>query len=301
MSESFSPKSRSQTHIFEVNTRMSEDRSSGSSKGFFGKLAQAFSDEPKTREDILEVLYEANETGLLDQDALSIVEGAIQVTDMQVRDVMIPRSQMVSVQINQHPQEFMPLIIESAHSRFPVTGENPDEIVGILLAKDLLPYALQGNLEQFDIHNHLRKVTFIPESKRLNVLLREFRVTRNHMAVVVDEYGGIGGLITIEDVLEQIVGEIEDEHDDDEDDGNIKAFEDNGFIVKALTPIEDFNEYFDVGLPDDEFDTVGGLVTRQFGHLPDKGETVRYEQFTFTILASDNRRIRLLQVHHHKE
>ncbi|QJD71551.1 HlyC/CorC family transporter [Marinobacterium sp. LSUCC0821] len=280
---------------------MSEDRSSGSSKGFFGKLAQAFSDEPKTREDILEVLYEANETGLLDQDALSIVEGAIQVTDMQVRDVMIPRSQMVSVQINQHPQEFMPLIIESAHSRFPVTGENPDEIVGILLAKDLLPYALQGNLEQFDIHNHLRKVTFIPESKRLNVLLREFRVTRNHMAVVVDEYGGIGGLITIEDVLEQIVGEIEDEHDDDEDDGNIKAFEDNGFIVKALTPIEDFNEYFDVGLPDDEFDTVGGLVTRQFGHLPDKGETVRYEQFTFTILASDNRRIRLLQVHHHKE
>ncbi|MEY3038017.1 MAG: hypothetical protein RL143_584 [Pseudomonadota bacterium] len=280
---------------------MSEDRSSGSSKGFFGKLAQAFSDEPKTREDILEVLYEANETGLLDQDALSIVEGAIQVTDMQVRDVMIPRSQMVSVQINQHPQEFMPLIIESAHSRFPVTGENPDEIVGILLAKDLLPYALQGNLEQFDIHNHLRKVTFIPESKRLNVLLREFRVTRNHMAVVVDEYGGIGGLITIEDVLEQIVGEIEDEHDDDEDDGNIKAFEDNGFIVKALTPIEDFNEYFDVGLPDDEFDTIGGLVTRQFGHLPDKGETVRYEQFTFTILASDNRRIRLLQVHHHKE
>jgi magnesium and cobalt transporter len=280
---------------------MSEDRSSGSSKGFFGKLAQAFSDEPKTREDILEVLYEANEAGLLDQDALSIVEGAIQVTDMQVRDVMIPRSQMVSVQINQHPQEFMPLIIESAHSRFPVTGENPDEIVGILLAKDLLPYALQGNLEQFDIHNHLRKATFIPESKRLNVLLREFRVTRNHMAVVVDEYGGIGGLITIEDVLEQIVGEIEDEHDDDEDDGNIKAFEDNGFIVKALTPIEDFNEYFDVGLPDDEFDTVGGLVTRQFGHLPDKGETVRYEQFTFTILASDNRRIRLLQVHHHKE
>ena len=280
---------------------MSEDRSSGSSKGFFGKLAQAFSDEPKTREDILEVLYEANETGLLDQDALTIVEGAIQVTDMQVRDVMIPRSQMVSVQINQHPQEFMPLIIESAHSRFPVTGENPDEIVGILLAKDLLSYALQGNLEQFDIHNHLRKVTFIPESKRLNVLLREFRVTRNHMAVVVDEYGGIGGLITIEDVLEQIVGEIEDEHDDDEDDGNIKAFEDNGFIVKALTPIEDFNEYFDVGLPDDEFDTIGGLVTRQFGHLPDKGETVRYEQFTFTILASDNRRIRLLQVHHHKE
>lgn len=280
---------------------MSEDRSSGSSAGFFGRLAQAFMDEPKTRNDLLEVLYAAGESGLLDQDALSIVEGAIQVTDMQVRDVMIPRSQMVVVQVDQNPREFMPLIISSAHSRFPVASENPNEVVGVLLAKDLLPYALEGNLDQFDIHQHLRKCTFIPESKRLNVLLREFRLTRNHMAVVVDEYGGIAGLVTIEDVLEQIVGQIEDEHDADDDDGNIKPFEDDGYIVKALTPIEDFNEFFDVGFPDDEFDTIGGLVTQQFGHLPIKGEAVKFGEFTFDVLASDNRRIRLLQVHRNKD
>jgi magnesium and cobalt transporter len=280
---------------------MSEDRSSGSSKTFFGKLAQAFSDEPKTRDDLLEVLYEAGDTGILDTDALSIVEGAIQVTDMQVRDVMIPRSQMVVVQMDQHPREFMPTIISSAHSRFPVVGENQDEVAGILLAKDLLPFALDGNLDDFNLSSHLRKPTFIPESKRLNVLLREFRINRHHMAVVVDEYGGIAGLVTIEDVLEQIVGEIEDEHDADDDDGNIKPFDDDGFIVKALTPIEDFNEHFDVGLPDDEFDTIGGLVTRQFGHLPVKGETVDYDGFNFTVLASDNRRIRLIQVRRNKD
>ena len=280
---------------------MSEDRSSGSSASFLGRIAQAFTDGPKTRNDLLELLYAAGETGLLDQDALSIVEGAIQVTDMQVRDVMIPRSQMVVVQVEQNPREFMPLIISSAHSRFPVAGENPNEIVGVLLAKDLLPFALEGNLDQFDIHQHLRKCTFIPESKRLNVLLREFRLTRNHMAVVVDEYGGIAGLITIEDVLEQIVGEIEDEHDADDDDGNIKPFEDDGYIVKALTPIEDFNEFFDVGFPDDEFDTIGGLVTQQFGHLPIKGETVTLDEFIFDVLASDNRRIRLLQVHRNRD
>ncbi len=280
---------------------MSEDRSSSSSPGFFGRLAQAFTDEPKTRDDLLEILYEAGETGLLDADALTIVEGAIQVTDMQVRDIMIPRSQMVIVQVDQNPRDFMPLIISSAHSRFPVVGENQNEIVGILLAKDLLPYALEGNLEQFDIRQNLRKTNFIPESKRLNVLLREFRLNRNHMAIVVDEYGGVAGLVTIEDVLEQIVGEIEDEHDADDDDGNIKPFDEEGFIVKALTPIEDFNECFDVGLPDDEFDTIGGLVTRQFGHLPVKGETVKLDRFTFDVLASDNRRIRLLQVRRNRD
>jgi len=214
---------------------------------------------------------------------------------------MIPRSQMVVVQIDQPPREFMPTIISSAHSRFPVVGENQDEVAGILLAKDLLPFALEGNLDQFNLSEHLRKTTFIPESKRLNVLLREFRVTRNHMAVVVDEYGGIAGLVTIEDVLEQIVGEIEDEHDADDDEGNIKPFDEEGFIVKALTPIEDFNEHFDVGLPDDEFDTIGGLITRQFGHLPIKGETVDMDEFNFTVLASDNRRIRLLQVRRNKD
>lgn len=279
---------------------MSEDRSGVTSKSWLGKLAQAFSDEPRSREDVLEVLYEAGESGVLDQDALSIVEGAMQVSDMQVRDVMIPRSQMSVVHLNQSPREFMPLIISSAHSRFPVCGENPDEVVGILLAKDLLPYLLDGTLDQFDLNQCMRKPTFIPESKRLNVLLKEFRGTRNHMAIVVDEYGGIAGLVTIEDVLEQIVGEIEDEHDADDGEGNIKPFDDDGYIVKALTPIEDFNEYFDVGFSDDEFDTIGGLVTQCFGHLPGKDEAVDFDGFSFKVLSSDNRRIRLLQVIQHK-
>lgn len=275
---------------------MSEDRSSGTSKSWLEKLAQAFSDEPRSREDVREILQQACESGVLDNDAHGIIEGAIQVTEMQVRDVMIPRSQMTMVQVNQTPREFLPVIISSAHSRFPVCGENPDEVLGILLAKDLLPYMLEGTLDQFDIRQCLRKATFIPESKRLNVLLNEFRGTRNHMAIVVDEYGGIAGLITIEDVLEQIVGEIEDEHDAEEDDGNIKPFDDNGYLVKALTPIEDFNAYFDVGFSDDEFDTIGGIVTQHFGHLPAKDESIVIDGFNFKVLSADNRRLRLLQV-----
>jgi magnesium and cobalt transporter len=275
---------------------MSEDRSSGTSKSWLEKLAQAFSDEPRSREDVREILQQACESGILDNDAHGIIEGAIQVTEMQVRDVMIPRSQMTMVQVNQTPREFLSVIISSAHSRFPVCGENPDEVLGILLAKDLLPYMLEGTLDQFDIRQCLRKATFIPESKRLNVLLNEFRGTRNHMAIVVDEYGGIAGLITIEDVLEQIVGEIEDEHDAEEDDGNIKPFDDNGYLVKALTPIEDFNAYFDVGFSDDEFDTIGGIVTQHFGHLPAKDESIVIEGFNFKVLSADNRRLRLLQV-----
>jgi len=276
---------------------MSEDRSGyGPQKTWLGKLAQAFSDEPKTRADLLADLKDAAHENVLDQEALSIIEGAMHVSDQQVRDVMIPRSQMVVVESDLTPKEFLPIIISSAHSRFPVIGENPDDILGILLAKDLLPLILNGNLENFDITQHLRKPTYIPESKRLNILLKEFRATRNHMAIVVDEYAGISGLITIEDVLEQIVGEIEDEHDAEDDEGNIKPFDENGYIVKALTPIEDFNEFFDVGMPDDEFDTIGGIVTQQFGHLPRKEETVQIDEFHFKILSADNRRIRLLQV-----
>lgn len=276
---------------------MSEDRTgNGTQKSWLGKLAQAFSDEPKTREDLLADLKDATDENVLDQEAFSIIEGAMQVSDQQVRDVMIPRSQMVVVEADQTPKEFLPVIISSAHSRFPVIGETPDEVIGILLAKDLLPLILDGSLENFDITQHLRKPTFIPESKRLNVLLKEFRATRNHMAIVIDEYAGVSGLITIEDVLEQIVGEIEDEHDAEEDDGNIKPFDENGYIVKALTPIEDFNEFFDVGMPDDEFDTIGGIVTQKFGHLPRKDETVQIDEFSFKILSADSRRIRLLQV-----
>ncbi len=275
---------------------MSVDRSGGQPRSWFGRLAQAFADEPRTQEDLLYLLRESVEDNVLSLEALGIIEGAMQVAEMQVRDVMVPRSQMVVVQVEQSPRDFLPLIISSAHSRFPVIGESPDEVLGILLAKELLPLILEENNDNFDIRNALRPVTVIPESKRLNTLLQEFRATRNHMAVVVDEYGGIAGLITIEDVLEQIVGEIEDETDIDDDDGNIRLFDDNGYIVKALTPIEDFNEYFDVGLPDDDFDTIGGLVTQRFGHLPRKDESVELDEFTIKVLSADNRRIRLLQV-----
>ncbi|UTW10333.1 HlyC/CorC family transporter [Marinobacterium rhizophilum] len=275
---------------------MSVDRTGGQPRSWFGRLAQAFADEPRSQEDLLYLLRESVEDNVLSLEALGIIEGAMQVAEMQVRDVMVPRSQMVVVQVEQSPRDFLPLIISSAHSRFPVIGESPDEVLGILLAKELLPLILEDNSDNFDIRNALRPVTVIPESKRLNTLLQEFRATRNHMAVVVDEYGGIAGLITIEDVLEQIVGEIEDETDIDDDDGNIRPFDDNGFIVKALTPIEDFNEYFDVGLPDDDFDTIGGLVTQRFGHLPRKDESVELDVFTIKVLSADNRRIRLLQV-----
>lgn len=274
---------------------MSEERSA-QPRSWFGKLAQAFSDEPRSREDLLTDLKEAAEENVLDNEALSIIEGAMQVSEMQVRDVMIPRSQMVVVEAEQTPKEFLPVIINSAHSRFPVMGENPDEILGILLAKDLLPLILEETLEHVDIRKNLRPVTFIPESKRLNVLLNEFQQTRKHMAIVIDEYGGIAGLITIEDVLEQIVGEIEDEHDHDDDDGNIRPFEDNAWIVKALTEVDDFNEYFDAAFPEEEFDTIGGIVTQRFGHLPEKDESVDINGFTFRILSADNRRIRLIQV-----
>lgn len=274
---------------------MSEERSA-QPRSWFDKITQAFSDEPRSREDLLTDLKEAAEENVLDNEALSIIEGAMQVSEMQVRDVMIPRSQMVVVEAEQTPKEFLPVIINSAHSRFPVMGENPDEILGILLAKDLLPLILEETLEHVDIRKNLRPVTFIPESKRLNVLLNEFQQTRKHMAIVIDEYGGIAGLITIEDVLEQIVGEIEDEHDHDDDDGNIRPFEDNAWIVKALTEVEDFNEYFDAAFPEEEFDTIGGIVTQRFGHLPEKDESVDINGFAFRILSADNRRIRLIQV-----
>ncbi|MFY0676609.1 MAG: CBS domain-containing protein [Neptuniibacter sp.] len=274
---------------------MSEDRT-GQPKNWLDKITQVFSDEPRSREDLLTDLRQATDENLLDNEALTIMEGAMQVSDMQVRDVMIPRSQMVVVEADQTAKEFLPVVISSAHSRFPVIGETPDEVMGILLAKDLLPLILEGNLDQFDLKAKLRQVTYIPESKRLNILLKEFQVTRNHMAIVMDEYGGVSGLITIEDVLEQIVGEIEDEHDSEEDESNIKLFDDNAYIVKALTEVEDFNEYFDVGFSEDEFDTIGGIVTQKFGHLPKKDEEVQIDGFHFKVLSADTRRIRLLQV-----
>ena len=276
---------------------MNDDTASGDTPAptWKDKLASLFTQDPKNRSELLTLLNDAGEKGIIDHEALSIIEGAVQVADMQAREIMIPRSQMVCVDEDQEPKDFLPKVIESAHSRFPVIGDTKDEVSGILLAKDLLPLILQNN--RFNIKDHLRPATFIPESKRLNVLLKEFRTNRNHMAIVIDEFGGVAGLVTIEDVLEQIVGDIEDEHDVDED-SFIKPLNDGGhsFIVKALTPIEDFNEHFESEFNDDEFDTIGGLLLQEFGHMPKRNEFVEMSGFRFDVLNSDGRRIRLLRV-----
>ncbi|WP_439887421.1 HlyC/CorC family transporter [Pseudomonas sp. MBLB4123] len=274
---------------------MSEDRSSNEQKSWLNKLTQAFAPEPKNRQELLEVLREAHENKLLDSEALAIVEGAIQVADLQVRDIMVPRSQMISIKSSQTPREFLPSIIEAAHSRYPVIGESLDDVIGILLAKDLLPLLLQEEQAGFNIKDLLRPATFVPESKRLNVLLREFRANHNHMAVVIDEYGGVAGLVTIEDVLEQIVGDIEDEHDVEED-SYVKPLPSGDFLVKALTPIDSFNEAFETQFSDDEFDTVGGLVMSAFGHLPKRNEVTEIGEFRFRVLNADSRRIHLLRL-----
>lgn len=276
---------------------MNDDKSSKppTGKRWFKKLSQAFSDEPESLQDIMDILRDAEERDVLDTDSLGIIEGAVQVTDMQVREVMIPRSQMTTVRSNQSPEEYIDNIIESAHSRFPVIGDSTDDVLGILLAKDLLPLALKGSLKKSDVSELLRPATIVPESKRLNQLLKEFKQNRNHMAIVVDEYGGISGLITIEDILEQIVGEIEDEHDF-EDEATIKPLSKTEYNVKALTPIDEFNAYFDAKLPENEFDTIGGLVLKKFERLPRRGEKTTMYGFKVTILNADNRSIRLLKI-----
>ncbi|MDP3814548.1 HlyC/CorC family transporter [Pseudomonas sp.] len=274
---------------------MSEDRSSNEQKSWLNKLTQAFAHEPKNRKQLLEVLREAHQNKLLDSEALAIVEGAIQVADLQVRDIMVPRSQMMSIKANQMPKEFLPSILDAAHSRYPVVGESLDDVIGILLAKDLLPLILQGDQPSFSIKDLLRPATFVPESKRLNVLLREFRANHNHMAVVIDEYGGVAGLVTIEDVLEQIVGDIEDEHDVEED-SYVKPLPSGDFLVKALTPIDSFNDSFDTQFSDDEFDTVGGLVMNSFGHLPKRNEVTDIGEFRFRVISADSRRVHLLRL-----
>lgn len=264
-------------------------------KGWLTKLIDGFSAEPKSREELLTIIQDAAAKKLLDQEALSIIEGALDVADQQVREIMIPRSQMVVVKIEQNPSEFLPTIIESGHSRFPVIGESNDDIKGILLAKDLLPLILNG-VEDFTLADMIRPANIIPESKRLNILLREFRENRYHMAIVIDEYGGVSGLVTIEDILEEIVGEIEDETDEDNEESFIRAVSDGEYVVKALTPIEDFNDYFTTGFSDEEFDTIGGIVTKAFGHLPKRNEITTVDGFQFRVLYSDNRQVHLLRV-----
>ncbi|PCJ17675.1 MAG: magnesium/cobalt efflux protein [SAR86 cluster bacterium] len=276
---------------------MSDDQPSLDSKpkSWIDRIAQIFSDEPTDTKSLLELLRNAEQDQVLEADALSIIEGALQVSSMQVRDIMIPRSQVVTVESKLNITEIVELVAKASHSRFPVVGDNVDNVMGILLAKDLLPLMLGKNTEKFNIKDIVRPATFVPESKRLNILLREFRETRQHMAIVIDEYGSVCGAVTIEDVLEQIVGEIEDEHDVD-DDSYIKKFDEENHIVKALTPVDEFNEYFKTDFSDQEFTTVGGLVLQKFGHIPERGETTNVGPFLVTILNADSRQIKLMKV-----
>ena len=264
-------------------------------KSWIDKITQVFSDEPTDTKSLLELLRNAEQDQVLDADALGIIEGALQVSSMQVRDIMIPRSQLVIVSAKLLPNEIIELVTKASHSRFPVTGENVDNVIGILLAKDLLPLILKEETEKLDIKDVVRPATFVPESKRLNVLLKEFRETRQHMAIVIDEYGSVSGAVTIEDVLEQIVGEIEDEYDVD-DESHIKKFDEENYIVKALTPVDEFNEYFGTQFSDQEFITLGGLVLQQIGHIPERGETINIGPFLVTVLNADSRQIKLLKV-----
>src|SRR5216117_3790875 len=258
------------------------------------RLSAFLTREPEDREELLDLLHGAFESKLLDADALSMIEGVLQVSEMTVRDIMIPRAQMDVVSIDDAPAEFLPLVLETKHSRFPVIGENKDDVVGILLAKELLLY--YRNPDSFDLRETLRPAVFVPESKRLNVLLRDFRANRNHIAIVVDEYGGVSGLVTIEDVLEQIVGDIEDEYDFDESVDNVIPEANGRFRVKAQTEIDDFNAHFGTSFEDEEFNTVGGLVLQAFGRLPKRGEAIALEGLRFRVLRADSRRLHTLQI-----
>ena len=259
----------------------------------FERLSALLTRAPEDREQLLELLHTAFERNLLDADALSIIEGALAVSDIEVREIMVPRAQVDVIDINETPEKIAEFVIEAAHSRFPAISENRDDVIGILLAKDLLRY-FAG--KEFDLRDTLRPAVFIPESKRLNVLLREFRVSRNHMAIVVDEYGGVAGLVTIEDVLEQIVGDIEDEYDFDEDADNIVLDNSGRYRVKATTEIADFNAAFGSDFSDEEFDTLGGLVIHHLGRLPKRGETLQLGGLRIQVLRADSRRVHTLLV-----
>jgi len=276
---------------------MSEDDSSNNGsddRSWLERITQILQVDPRDREHLLEILRDSEKRSLLDTDSLGMIEGVLQVSEMQVRDIMIPRSQMSVLSRTQSPEDMLAEIIESGHSRFPVIGDSRDEVEGILLAKDMLRFFRKGSGDIL-IRDYLRAPVFVPESKRLNVLLKDFRSSHNHLAIVVDEYGGVAGMVTIEDVLEQIVGDIEDEHDIDEGKFILKH-DDNHFIVKALTEIEEFNEFFHTSFSDDEFDTIGGQVLNEFGHMPKRDEVVCINELSFRVLRSDNRRIYLLEV-----
>lgn len=270
-------------------------------RSLWDRLGHMLAGEPRNPEELLEELREAQSNGLLTGETYAMIEGAIRVTEMVVGDVMVPRAQMVTLDIDDDLQTILDTVVESGHSRFPVHGEDKDEILGILLAKDLLRGVVADN-GPATIHELLRPAVLIPESKNLNVLLREFRQSRNHMAIVIDEYGGVAGLVTIEDVLEEIVGDIDDEHDDAADEGVLIAAQADGqFVVDALTPISDFNERFSADFADDEYDTIGGLLTAAIGHLPEAGEELTLGRFTFRVARADARRLIALHVGVHAE
>ncbi len=276
---------------------MNDDRAGGDNgeRSWIDKIALLFSSEPRNRDDLEDVLSIAAENEVIDEDARSIMEGAMQVSDMQARDIMIPRAQMVVIRADNTLEEILPQIIRTAHSRYPVVGESTDDILGMLLAKDLLPQILEPDNDAFDIRDLLRPTMVVPESKRLNVLLREFRENRNHMAIVIDEYGGVAGLVTIEDVLEEIVGDIEDETDAAVD-PFIRKISPDDFFIKALTPIEEFNRYFEAEFSDVEFDTIGGLVIQAFGHMPARNESTVVGDFEFKVINADQRKIHSLRM-----
>ncbi len=262
--------------------------------GWLDRLGAMLIRKPEDREQLITLLHSAFERNLLDSDALSMIEGVMQVSEMHARDIMVPRSQMDVVDISKKPEQFIPFVIEAAHSRFPVIEGSEDEIIGILLAKDLLRY--YADPDEFNIRDMLRPAVFIPESKRLNVLLKDFRSNRNHMAIVVNEYGGVAGLVTIEDVLEQIVGDIEDEYDFDEEEANIVMEADGRYRVKAITEIDNFNETLGANYSNEDYDTIGGLVLSKFGRLPVRNEAVVIEPFKFTVQRADSRRLHVLKV-----
>jgi len=273
---------------------MSKENNGNGSGSWIGQLKKIIFRDPVDRQALIEILRDSETRNILDPDVLIMIEGALHVSEMRVNEIMIPRVQMVVVSINASPQEIIRTVVRSGHSRFPVIGDDVDNVLGILLAKDLLSCFLDADAEDFDIKDAMRPAVFIPESKRLNVLLREFRTSRNHMAIVVDEYG-VAGLVTLEDVIEEIVGEIEDEHDVDEEE-NIRHHGGNRYTVRAMTPIDEFNDYFQADLSDEEYDTIGGQVIGAFGHLPKRGETIHYAGFDIKVLRSDQRRIHLLRV-----
>ncbi len=279
---------------------MSEDNphstNGSTNKGWFDKLRTTFSGEPRSKEDLVDVITEAEHRELIDPQTREMIEGVIGVNEMRVRDIMIPRTQMATIDINQKVDEFLPIILDTAHSRFPVISEDKDHIEGILLAKDLLLYAFTPD-KPFELKDVIRPAVIVPESKRVDVLLKEFRQQRYHMAIVVDEYGGVSGLVTIEDILELIVGEIEDEYDTDEDGtDDIKPLNKSTYTVKALTPVEDFNEFFKTTFSEEEADTIGGIVLKAFGHMPETNDEITISDIHFKITNSDKRRLVQLKV-----